>query len=453
VKQTEYQQPHRLLKTAAYFLVLGLCVFIPIRSVLAEYGNSLVKVIPDLAILALAGCYTLSIRFRFKFLLHDFIFLAFLGLAFVSTLLNGSGIMPFIFQVRSIGLYYILYFVIRNLGLGKKELTGIVRVVQLMAVVLFVFALIEKITSKMVLFPYSWAESIIYASNYTRAYSLLNNPNTYALFLDLVILLSIFAFLLCRIKTPFWLYGILGGSLLLTMSRSGLIILGVMLVFLALLAFWKQRKALPWRELAIRLALIAAISGAIYGVGKGGALIYYNAAIQDTPSSAVKDVITSALGIGAMDRFDGALSEEEFHKSSQDGRMYAITMGLKVFRDYPILGTGLGTYGSSASMNYRPALVDLYELPFPFYSDNQLITILVETGAVGALLFGIFLIAILICYRRSLLKLLLCVFFGWFMLFYNIFEVQIGAMLFWTFLSLELGTEPPISLFDSTEKN
>ena len=141
-----------LVKKASFFVVLFLCVFIPVRSVLELYTHSLIKIIPDLLVIALFIWYAVVIRFRFRFYVHDWLFLGFLLVAFVSSIfINKSGLMPFIFQVRSIGIYYILYFVLRNLDFGKKEFVIVVSALQIISLVLLAFSVVEKICSKTVL--------------------------------------------------------------------------------------------------------------------------------------------------------------------------------------------------------------------------------------------------------------------------------------------------------------
>ena len=55
----------------------------------------------------------------------------------------------------------------------------------------------------------------------------------------------------------------------------------------------------------------------------------------------------------------------------------------------------------------------------------------------GTILFAAFLLSILYCYRKNPVKLFFCVTFGWYGIFFNIFEVQIAAMLFWMALSID----------------
>ena len=127
----EPQQLPKRLKQAAMALLIFLCVFIPFRLPLADLTFSGIKAIPDLLVLALAVWYAIAVRFRFRFLLHDLLFAAFLLLGSVSAVLvNGNSISLAIYQIRSLGVYYILYFVIRNFGFGRKEFITLTRVLQ-----------------------------------------------------------------------------------------------------------------------------------------------------------------------------------------------------------------------------------------------------------------------------------------------------------------------------------
>ena len=48
--------------------------------------------------------------------------------------------------------------------------------------------------------------------------------------------------------------------------------------------------------------------------------------------------------------------------------------------DYPIIGTGFGTYGDSASLSYQSPIYEKYRITTEIYSDNQYIQIITQTG-------------------------------------------------------------------------
>lgn len=468
------------LYAAAFFSLVFFCIWLPVRNVL---DLPIVKIVPDLMILSLFAWYAVTVRFRFRLLLHDWLFLAFLAVASASSLLlNHIGILPIVFQIRSIGVFYILYFVVRNLRFGKREFTLLVDVLQVMTVVLFLFAAIEKITSKTVLFPEFVSEKILYVSNFARVYGLLANPNTYALFLVLVLFLSVFRRLLVGTTTSPVVYGLMVCSLLLTMSRSGALALGMGLLALGIYTLCKYRRQFPFKAFGVALAVTLIIGfGGYFGI-KEGAVLYYDNVLttapddttEQTPPQTTKpsgdtteqtppenntqtekptapkpehDISEDSVELGTSDRFDDMFSNKELANSLADGRLFYIKTGLEIVKDYPLFGAGFSAYGSAATLSFSSPIAKDYGLPASFYADNEYIKVLGENGLIGFALFGAFLLAALWCYRKSFFKVFLMFVLAWFGLFFNIFEVQIGTMLLWTMLAMHLPLES-----QSTEK-
>lgn len=519
------------LKQAGLVLLVFLCFFIPFRTPLSDNTFSAVKAIPDLLILALAAWYAVSIRFRFRFTLPDLFFIAFELLAFVSTVLvNRVGPGLFIYQTRSIGIYYILFFVIRNFGYGEREFCIFTRALQLASVPLFVLALVEKIFCKTVLFNPAFAATLD-KINYSRLYSMFYNPNTYGLFLVFVVLLSLFMAYYYGKKTHPVIYFMLFAALYLTMSRSSMMILGGCLLLVLWMFIKRDKKAFPTKRLLITAACIcvgvAALSAAVtyasnwYFDVRGQYVIMdrifpnlkkevttvkylspdgsehigyvYNGAtyldkMLTKPLSECGSIVfvdekeyilttnggmlldeflalpadeQSTLTGGNIDRMDivrdnsylenikGSLSVSSGDRFSELGtdvlysqntnmRIQSVLTALKVAAKQPVFGSGYGTYGSSASLTWDVPNYEDLELYKGFYADNQYACVVAETGFAGLLLFMAFLLTTLQKYRKNTLKLLACLIIGWFGIFYNILEIQIGALLLWSILSFEL---------------
>lgn len=520
------------IRQAGFALLLFLCLFIPFRTPLADLTVSAVKAIPDVLILCLAAWYAFTVKFRFRFLLHDLLFLAFLAVGLISTaVVNGNGVGLFVYQTRSIGIYYILYFIIRNFGYGRKELVKLTRALQLASVPLFLLAMAEKIFSKSFLFDTDFASGLDKV-NFGRLYSMFYNPNTYGLFLVFVILLSLTVWYLEKEHTPLWLYCTLAISLYMTMSRSSMMILAAVLVFLLFLVWRGKTVEIQWKKLILWCACMGACalvvtyaSGALaqvyfekygkyavvenlsnthsnavvrvtyvssageecvgYGFGgvtytdiecskplddygavvfvdekqyiltnQGGRLLEEFLALPAAEQSALLDGsvvreedirqnsviqnIQNSFDVTASDRF-GELDDDKLYTAANNGRLFALNLALRVWGDHPVVGTGFGTFGSSASLTWVPDIYYDYDMLEGFYADNQFACVLVETGAVGFVLFLAFLLCTLWCYRGHLLKVITCVIIAWFGVFYNILEIQMGAMLLWTVLSLDLG--------------
>ena len=525
------QLPKKLLQ-AGMALLLFLCLFIPFRTPLADLTVSAVKAIPDVLILLLAAWYAIAVRFRFRFTLHDVLFLAFLAVGLVSTVfVNGNGAGLFVYQTRSIGIYYILYFIIRNFGYGQTELIRITRALQLASVPLFLLAMVEKVFSKCYLFDTDFASGLDKV-NFGRLYSMFYNPNTYGLFLVFVLLLSLVIWYLADEKTPLWLYCTLAISLYMTMSRSSMMILAAVLLFLFFLVWRGKKVEIQWKKMILWCACMGICALAVtyatgyaaqiyfekygkyavvenlsssqsnavvrvtyissageectgYGFGgvtytdiectkplddygavvfvddkqyvltnQGGRLLEEFTALSPEEQSVLLDGavvrgeevrqnsviqnIEDSFGVTASDRF-GELDDDKLYTAANNGRLFALKLALRVWGDHPVVGTGFGTFGSSASLTWVPDIYYDYDMLEGFYADNQFACILVETGAVGFVLFLAFLLSTLWYHRRNLLKVIACVIIAWFGVFYNILEIQMGAMLLWTILSLDLG--------------
>ena len=528
----EPQQLPAALKKAGLGLLIFLCLFIPFRTPLSDLTFSGVKAIPDLLIVGLAAWYAVAVRFKFRFTLHDVLFLAFEAVALISTVfVNRLGLGLFIYQTRAIGIYYILYFVLRNFGFGQKELVPVTRALQGASVPLFLLGIIEKVFSKSLLFDTDFASGLD-KINYGRLYSMFYNPNTYGLFLVFTILLSLVIWYLEGKKTPLWLYCTLAISLYMTMSRSSMTILALVLAALFFL-LWKGKKVeIQWKKLILWCACMGAsalivsyaagyaaqiyfdtygkdavvekLSGtqsnavikvkylnskgeecvgyAFYGITytdigctqplndygsivfvdnkqyvlthEGGKLLEEFKALSAEEQAALLDQdvdregakrensiiqnIENSFDVTTTDRF-GEISDDKLYTKENNGRLFAVDLALRIWKDYPVLGTGYGTFGTSASLTWVPDIYYDYDMLEGFYADNQFACVLVETGIVGFVLFLAFLFSALWFHRGHVLKVAVCVIIGWFGVFYNILEIQIGAMLLWSLLSFDFG--------------
>ena len=153
----------------------------------------------------------------------------------------------------------------------------------------------------------------------------------------------------------------------------------------------------------------------------------------DRDNKVLEDV-RSSLDMSASTRFN-EMKEDKMLTADYNGRLFAVKKAAEIVADHPLTGAGIGTFGSAASLTWTPPTLEQYELRESFYADNQYACVLAETGAVGMFLFLLFLFGTLWHYRKSLLQVLVCCIIGWFGLFYNILEVQIGAFLLWSILS------------------
>lgn len=409
------------------FLLLFLVIFIPYREVISTFTISKVKVIPDIMILITFALYMVKSRFRIKLNLTDIFYAVFLILAFISTIfINNVGIKSYIIEMRSIFIYYIVYFLLRHSKLDNRFYRVFSQVIIWNTFILTLLSLIEKITSKTVLFPLTWAKSIIYADNYGRAYGMFNNPNTFGAYLLFSLIIVFYLHNTLSIKTSNFFCICIITTIILTVSRSSMIALAI---FLIAYTFVVNKRAMIKKFIGyvvISIALVFIVNNVS---------IYYTNIITNIKNAHNLQIDSSSKN-SVRNRLSELSNPEIISNSRTDGRIFSVTKGIEIFKENSILGTGFGTYGDAASLIITPEQYDKYGITKNFYADNEYIKVLVETGIIGTLVYILFLFSIIINHRQNKLKVLACLILGFLGMFYNIFEVQILSFLFWVMLTL-----------------
>ncbi len=401
-----------------FLLTLFLAVFLPFREAISLYTTGFVKFIPDVFIWVSALVIVIRTRFRLYLKTFDFAFGGFILLGLISTLMNSSSLLAFALQTRSIATMYVFFYLLRNISLEKKQINIIVNVLMGVAFLLVGFGIIEHIWCKTIFFPEVWASNILYASNFARLYSLMDNPNTFAFFLYMVII-AVYSFNRKNhraIHYIFYLVAFFG--IVLSASRSTFIAL---VFFFALLVFYGFKKK-EWKNLiAVSVCAVVAF-----------VLVY--------PVNAVKSAVLGSDsepgGIAIVDRFEEMQSDEIITQSSGDGRLYMIKKGFEIFADHPVLGTGFGTYGSAGSRMVDSGLYEKYGMREGLYSDNEYIKVIVETGIMGVLMYAIFALSLFKYCLKSKYKVVAFLSFMFIGMFYNMFEVQSLTFVFYFIVAI-----------------
>ena len=405
------------------YLLCVIILFLPMREFLALYLSSFIKGLPDIILCFLLIVLLIKKQGKFTFDFTDIIFLIFIVYGFFnSVFVKEVGFLPYILQVRSITLYYLVYFIFKN----TKESLNInvfIKFLKISIYFIFLLTIIEKVSFKELLFPLEWIESIS-NSNFNRTYSFFNNPNTYASFLFLSL------FFLYKFETDFWtdrmipIVGIVISGIIFSISRSIMLsffifVMGVS-IFVALDKKHKLRVIFRKRHVVFNVIITFLISFfLVFGIS-----FIENYFVNNFSNSA-----KSNKNIG--DRLNELTETEIIEKSSTNGRIFKIKKGLEIYSKNPIFGTGFGTYGSSAYLILGSNVVEEYGIEENFYSDNEYIKVLVETGLIGAMIFTTFIFSLYYRYRYDkdiILLISIVLFIG---LFYNVFEVQIVSFLFW----------------------
>ncbi len=455
-----------------------LIVFIPLREVLATYISSYVKAIPDLIIFGLLVYTLLSKRKKLKFDKSDFFAIMFVIVAAISTIIiNKMGLKAFILEARSMFLYYVLYFVIRNTDLDKKVYNAFLIALQISFVFVSLFAIVEKLFSKTILFPPEWAEKITSKNNFLRVYSFFNNPNTFGFYNFLVMVLLYLNRDILTKRRIFILFPLAINNIWMSGSRSTILIC----CFFVLMMIIKNYKLLFNKIIIIKFVKIVVISLLLITVvnlcynyfekhldfvinmekehrvieekiinnneedptpNKGEKKPTPNKGEEKpTPNSGEKTEIIKN-DTSTSNRIKNLFDQDYVETSKTDGRIYKIKKGLEVVKDNLLLGSGFGSMGDAASLMHTPKDNYLkYHIDEKFYMDNEYMKNFAETGIIGIVLFILLLLLLLISYIKNYEKFILCLSTFAFGLFTNVFEVQIITFMFIIGLCAKFGKE------------
>ena len=418
--------------------LLYLVVYVSIRPFLVEINPGL-KYIGDLITFVLLIKLLISSRFDLKgllkFKLFEWAFFAFLIFGSIIGYMNGVSIGAVLFQVRTFLIMYLIYYFLSRTQLPDKWMVKLAWTAVGLGWLLSLHGIIEKVSIRRFLLPYYWEHTVLSAENMSRIYGLPGNPNSLAL----ILLFSIIAVLFLKNLFKNGEYKIFlnvslvlfMGIFILTFSRGTVISAAALaIVYIILSKNWRLIKQLS-------ISVIAAIAFVYFPII--GAVNLVQALGVEAPDGI-------AGGIG--DRFNQTLDEKNIERMTSNGRIFYIKKGFEILSDYPVTGAGFGTFGGAATISYGSPIYEEYGIDLSIYfenkiySDNQYIQIIAETGAIGVILFAVFLIAMLLMFwKKRDTK------FGIFMLglwlstccsgaYYNIWELKVYTLFFFILLGL-----------------
>lgn len=434
-----------LISTSIFFALFAffkpfqsLVILIPyviFRSLFTELNTGM-KLIGDLiTIVVLFRLLLLNLKqwktwFHFK--KFEWFFFIFLAFGAIIGYFNGVSIAAVIFQIRTFIIMYLLYYILSRSEIPKNFFVKSAWITVFSAIILFVQGVVEKLSLRTMWMPEVWTEKVLSSTNFVRIYGLVNNPNSLALVMFFAISATFFlrwAYKEGQYKIVLWICQIaFAGLLLLTLSRGTWISTFVFVVFFMLLARnWKQLNQIVLTGLS---ALILVYFPVNFG-------LMYTQTLDIDQGNAPEDSIG---GLGS--RFNETFDDETLELMSESGRFFYIKKGFEVLADYPVTGAGFGTFGGSATLSYDSPIYEDYGIRSDiyggknFYSDNQYIQVIAETGAVGVLLFAAFLIAMVMMFWKERQTTFGQYMFGlWFAtgaagMVYNIWELKVYTMFF-----------------------
>ncbi|RYG71925.1 O-antigen ligase family protein [Lentibacillus lipolyticus] len=422
-------------------LIPLLILYFPFRPFLVEINDGL-KFAGDVGILVLVikvvvdAIKQKDYKSLFQLEWYEWAYLGFCLVGAISALTTGVSLVAIVFQLRKFLTMYLLYYGIKRLAWNRTEMLNVLKIISGVAIVLIAHGFVEKLSQRQWLIPQAWKEMFISPANFERIYGLLSNPNSMSMYMVVAIAAS---FTLLRVtKKKAWYIPLVleAGTLLLTYSRGtiiGITIAGIIFLFLA-----KDKQI-------TKQAIIAALAGFL--------LVFLpvhnlDRMIAEKTGQAGQQQQDGSGSLG--DRFSSSFDEEQFERSLNTGRIFFVKVGLDIWTDYPAIGTGFGTFGDSAALVYSSPIYDDYGLKdiydymgTDFYSDNQYIQIIVQTGTIGTILFAIFMLNM--AFRMGKLRktdpalshvtLFFWLYVGLVGVVYNVWENQVFPMFFFALLA------------------
>lgn len=420
------------------YAILALIVYFPIRPFLVEVNLGF-RWAGDITIifmlLNIVFMYRKNLLSLFKLRIFEWSYLVFCLFGAAIAFNTGVSLAAIVFQVRAFLILFILFYIVKRINITKEDIQNFAWTSIATAIVVSGHGIIERISLRQWLLPEGWINQYISPTNIMRIYGLTGNPNSLALYITMVMILCLYLLPDLTGRAKIFAYSVLSlfsGVLLLTYSRgTWLAVAFAMVIYLLLSKNWKIMKPL----------VIAGILGSL--------LVYIptNITVEYIEAGGLIEVdeSTREREPGLSGRLQETFDDETLERSRTGGRIYYVEKGLEVFKQYPITGTGFGTFGDSATLVYSSPIYEKLgtELVIPnFYSDNQYIQIIAQNGVIGVILFAVFLLGMLhyIWINRKenlpiayfMIALLLGTYLSGF--YYNIWELKVYTLYYFIFL-------------------
>lgn len=426
------------------WLIPLLFIYFPLRPFLVEVNDGL-KLAGDIGILVLVAKVVIdavrakNYRSIFKLEWYEWAYLLFCVIGTISALQTGVSLVAIVFQLRKFLTMYLLFYGVKRLVWDNMDVDRILKIIISVATLLSLHGFVEKLSQRQWLIPRTWMEGFISPANAERIYGLLGNPNSMGLFMAVSIVASLVLLRTTSKRVWYIPLALSVGTFLLSFSRgSWIAIVIAVIVYLAL----ARKKGM--------------LKQVIIGVAAGYVLVFLPINFADgfIVSNFGDQIEQRAIEINKGStlggRFGSSFNEETLSRSANTGRLFFVKKGIEVLKDYPMIGTGFATFGDSAALVYSSPIYEKYGLKGiydymgrDFYSDNQYIQVIAQTGVIGTIVFAVFLLHMLysIWTMRETHKDIAQITFAFWLficiagVFYNIWENQVFPMVFFTLLA------------------
>jgi O-antigen ligase len=430
--------------------LLLLFVYFPIRPFLIEM-NSGFKILGDILLLFLFALTVFEYIKHKKPISRLTTYLVTIGIILfciigsISAFMTGVELKAVIFQNRAFLITFLMVFIVGETTFTRRDIRHFVGITIIMGTLLSLHGLIEFITSRTLFVPAAWENWNLSSVNEMRVYGLTANPNVLGTYLSICLFTTLYAYHSIRkYKWPLLAAAVLMlGVLCLTYSRGSILAFGMaFILYILLTRDWKMIKMFV-------VSVVVGLCIIYYPANAARSFVTQGNPDHEHPSSQLekqnkekeKDQHEKKQQSSAFsNRFKEIFSDDIIQKSTEWGRLYVVFKGIDIYMEHPVIGTGFGTFGDSATLSYGSPIADEYGLPEEMYSDNQYIQFLVETGTLGTLLVLFFIIGIIhhLCKRRreTLSPVLFSLIVAALLmaLFYNVLEEKILTLYFYSML-------------------
>ncbi len=257
--------------------------------------------------------------------------------------------------------YIGIFFLVINKIETKKQFEGIINAIVFLGVFISIFGIIQKYTYKSRVYWFDVPGSAV------APFGPFVNRNNFSGYINMIIPLSLGCFLANKSWLKKTVYGfsiwLMVLALFMSSSRAGMLIYILVLLFMFSLSQLKQSLRVNTRTLLIYVALVFFLS------------IFY---------IDLKEVFRRFANL-----FDN-------NTLIVFGHGYSWWDILRIWRDSPLFGTGLGTFGSISSMYKTTPAQVLFS-----YAHNDYLQLLSEVGLMGLACLSLFFIS----YFRKLIKI------------------------------------------------
>ncbi|MFQ3545393.1 O-antigen ligase family protein [Halobacillus rhizosphaerae] len=431
-----------------------LFLYYPVRPFLLEFNPSL-KGIGDIItiflVLKIAYMNRKNIKSLFHFHWFELAYFGFIIVGAISAYLTGVSVTAIIFEARALMIFYLLFYIVKRLDITKEDIRKVAWTVFFVTIVICIHGLIEKLSLRGLLLPQSWEDMSLSAKNRIRIYGLIGNPNMLAAFLSFAFITVLYLKDQLIEKTKaVWAVNVglvlLMGVWFLTYSRGTWIAFTIaMLLYVAFMKNWKV--LLNW-------VITLALGIVLVGLPSNFATNYMEKTNFGSHQRAKQNQFDDSEG-SFKNRMKGTFDENFIEGSQRSGRLFIIKKGFSIYPEHPIIGTGFATFGDSATLSYGSPIYDEYNIDREFYSDNQYIQVIVQTGTIGVILFAIYLLNMLYLIWKQRNKsphfsyLMMSVLLGAFVAgcVYNVWELDVFTLFFFPMLAYLLHSSESTQAF------